>query len=153
MGSFFSSTEFYVMATMAAATVIGLCVKPPSRGPAVERLLAGTLCDTSCGEATPCIVLTCEEDGTVLLTRTGLQGLTSAGAVSLAATKIGTDITIEERITHTPGGSPIDSALFTLDIFTPGRYHIRYNSSSLGLFAAFILTVRPGNSVRRPLRQ
>lgn len=151
--SFFSSTEFYVIASMAAAAVVGLCVKPPSRGQAIERLLAGILCQTSEPDATPSITLSCEPDGNVLLTRSGLEGLTTAGAVSLAATRIGTDITIEERITPTAGGEAIDAALFTLDFITPGRYHLRYNSSALGLFAAFTLTVRPGNTLRRPLRQ
>lgn len=90
----------------------------------------------------------------MLLTRSGLAGLTSAGAVSLAVTVTGTDVAIEERITGaTSPSEPVDTALFTLDFLRPGRYHVRYNSSSLGLFSAFTLSVRPGASLTRPLRQ
>lgn len=143
MSSFFSSTEFYVIASVAAAAVVALCVKPQPRGEAIERLLAGTLCDVSDPDLRPRITLACSSDGRVMLTRSGLHGLTTHGAVSLAATRIGSDITIEERITPSPGGEPVDTALFTLDFLTPGRYHIRYNSDATGLFAAFTFTSGP----------
>lgn len=149
--SFFTTTEFYVIASLAAAAIVGFCVKPPSRGQAIESLLAGTLCDTSDSDPTPRIALSCDDDCRVLLTRHGLDGLTTTGAVSLAATRIASDITIEERVTPTPGGEPVDTALFSLDFIPPGRYHVRYNSESTGLFAAFTLTVRAGNTIIRPL--
>lgn len=157
MNGFFTSTEFYVIASMAAAAVIGLCVKPGARGEAIERLLAGHLCDTSADRSDPAdaalpqITLSCDPSGNVLLTRSGLSGLTSDGAVSLAVTRIASDITIEERTTYSPLGEPVDTALFTLDFLPPGRYHVRYNSDATGLFAAFSLTVRPENLVTRQL--
>ena len=155
MSGFFHSTEFYVIASMAAAAVVGLCVRPPSRGEAIERLLAGTLCRSDSNDPEPRVTISCPEDGgPVLLTRSGLAGLTSAGAVSLAVTVTGTDVAIEERITGaTSPSEPVDTALFTLDFLRPGRYNVRYNSSSLGLFSAFTLSVRPGASLTRPLRQ
>jgi len=157
MSGFFHTTEFYVIASMVAAAVVGLCVRPPSRGEAIERLLAGTLCDTGTADTGPRITLSCEPDGTVLLTRSGLTGLTDSCAVSLAVTVIGTDISIEERLAGptsvTTSGQPIDTALFTLDFLRHDRYHVRYNSSSLGLFTAFTASLRPEAIHTRPLRQ
>ena len=98
MSGFFHSTEFYVIASMAAAAVVGLCVRPPSRGEAIERLLAGTLCRSDSNDPEPRVTISCPEDGgPVLLTRSGLAGLTSAGAVSLAVTVTGTAVAIAER--------------------------------------------------------
>lgn len=153
MSGFFTSTEFYVIASLAAATIVGLCVKPPSRGMAIERLLAGKLCLTDSVTAEPEVTLACDESGDVMLTRSGLTGIRSEGAVSLAVTKIGTDLTIEERVVGSTVGEPVDTALFVLDFLSPGRYHVQYNSFSLGLFAAFSFTVRSGNVVSRSLRQ
>lgn len=151
MSSFLTSTEFYVIASLAAAAIVGLCVKPQSRGEALEHLLAGNLCDLSDIDPASRLTLTCDSDGKILLTRHGLAGLTADGAVSLSVKRIGTEITIEERITPATTGEPIDSALFTLDFIPPGRYHIRYNSESTGLFSAFTMTVRPSSTLTRPL--
>lgn len=151
MSSFLTSTEFYVIASLAAATVVGLCVKPQSRGEAIEHLLSGELCDSSDPDGTPRVTITCDTDGKLLLTRCGLRDMTTDGAVSLSAKRIGSDITIEERITKSTAGIPVDTALFTLDFIPPGRYHIRYNSEATGLFAAFTMTVRPSATLTRQL--
>lgn len=158
MSGFFHSTEFYVIASIAAAAVVILFMRPQSRGEAIERLLAGTLCDTGHPDAPPTVSLFCSEDGTVLLTRSGLIGMTGDSALSLAVTVAGGDISVEERVTMSaplPGTvtRPVDAALFTLDFLRPGRYHVRYNSSSLGLFTAFTMSVSPGNTLTRLLRQ
>ncbi len=143
------SVEFYVIAVLATAMIVAFIARPDSRGKARQYLLAGSL-SFSGGE--PSITLTANDDGTVTLTRRGLQGMTSTSAVSLAVTVIGFDITIEERLS---GGFPddpaIDTATFTLDFIAQERYHIRYNSDSAGLFAAAPFHKRPGYTTSRPL--
>lgn len=142
----FTSIEFYVIATMVAAAVIALCVRPSGRGEARTHLLAGILCSFTERQSTgAAIILESLDNGDVLLTRTGLQGLTNSGAVSLAVTIIGFDITIEERITidNHPGSEPVDTALFTLDFLAPERYHIQYRSEETATFAAFNFINRP----------
>lgn len=152
--SFFQTTEFYVIATMAAAAVVAACMRPPSRGEAIERLLAGRLCDVADPDLSPRLTLTCDDSGAVLLTRSGLEGLSEDCAVSVACTLVGDTLTVKERIVRSNRQSePVDTALFTLDFLRPGRYHVRYQSGQTGLFAAFPLTVRPGNTITRPLRR
>lgn len=152
--SFFQTTEFYVIATMAAAAVVAACMRPPSRGEAIERLLAGRLCDVADPDLSPHVTLTCDDSGAVLLTRSGLEGLSDECAVSVACTLVGDTLTVKERIVRSNRQSePVDTALFTLDFLCPGRYHVRYQSEQTGLFAAFPLTVRPGNTITRPLRR
>ena len=152
--SFFLSVEFYVMAAVAAAAVIGLCVKPASKGPASTHLLPGILCcDTDAtGPQAPELHFRCAADGTVMLSRCGLSGITDSGAVSLAVTKTGFDLSIEERIVPADGGEPINMVLFTLDFLGQERYHIRYNSEPTGLFATFTLTNIPDMEITKLLK-
>ncbi len=151
MSGFFSSPEFYVIATIAAAAIVAGCIRPQQKGPAIERLLGSALCDASDTDTSPRVTISCEPDGMILLTRHGLSAMTDNGAVSIAATRTGTDVILEERVVHSPAGQPVDTALFTLDFLPTGRYHIQYRSEPYGLFAAFSLTVRPGNEITRPL--
>ncbi len=148
-----NSVEFYVVAATVAAAVIALCSRPSSRGEARTHLLSGTLCD--CEDANPnvqALDITCHEDRSVALTRRGLDGMTTSGAVSLAVTVIGFDITIEERIvTDLRPGQPINTALFTIDFLASERYHIRYNSETTSGFIAFTLHNRPGMRVTKLL--
>lgn len=134
--SVFDSIEFYVIAAVVAAAVVGLCVRPSSKGEAVTRLLAGRLSapddtrrrsaadDTAHLSAandtphlsadgddgsddTPSIELLVEQDGSVTLTRHGLYGLVHAsGALSLVVNVAGFDISVEERLT--PGRPAAD---------------------------------------------
>lgn len=150
--AFFTSVEFYVMAAIAAAAVLGVCVRPASKGEAQTHLLAGVLCSMNPPQAIPAIHLQCHNDGSVTLTRGGLHGLTDEGAVSLAVTVAGFDVTIEERMVPTPSGNPVDAALFTLDFLGQEHYHVRYNSDATGLFAAFTLSNRPDMNISRELK-
>ncbi|MDE6587480.1 MAG: hypothetical protein K2K40_04010 [Paramuribaculum sp.] len=160
------SIEFYVIAAVAASAVVGLCVRPSSKGEAVTRLLAGELSaatpapeeplSTPKGaEATPAIELLVEPDGSVTLTRLGLDGMVHAsGALSLVVNVAGFDISIEERLT--PGRPVADtpepmSARFTLDFLGAERYHLRYYSEATGGLAVTPLHVRPGIHIVKPL--
>ena len=150
MTDFLSSVEFYVYATLVAAAIVAFLARPSSRGEARQHLLAGELSNASnrswsdSNSAQPAISLIVRDDGAVVLFRHGIEGVSSSGAVSLAITVIGFDITIEERIV--PGNNlddPIDTATFVLDFLAPDRYHLKYNSSATSSFVATTLLVRP----------
>ena len=149
MTDFLGSVEFYVYATLVAAAIVAFLARPSSRGEARQHLLAGELSNASnrswsdSNSAQPAISLIVRDDGAVVLFRHGIEGVSSSGAVSLAITVIGFDITIEERIV--PGNNlddPIDTATFVLDFLAPDRYHLKYNSSATSSFVATTLLVR-----------
>ena len=149
MTDFLSSVEFYVYATLVAAAIVAFLARPSSRGEARQHLLAGELSNATgrnWGEIAtvqPAISLIVRDDGAVVLFRHGIDGVSTSGAVSLAITVIGFDITIEERIV--PGNNldePIDTASFVLDFLAPDRYHLKYNSSATSRFASTTLLVR-----------
>lgn len=150
MTDFLGSVEFYVYATLVAAAIVAFLARPSSRGEARQHLLAGELSNASnrswsdSNSAQPAISLIVRDDGAVVLFRHGIEDVSSSGAVSLAITVIGFDITIEERIV--PGNNlddPIDTATFVLDFLAPDRYHLKYNSSATSSFVATTLLVRP----------
>ena len=146
---FFTSVEFYVIATVLAAAIIALCIRPAAKGPAKQHLLGGHLLNGP--EKEPGIELECRDDGSVVLTRTGLENMTDAGAVSIAVNIAGGNMVINERLTYEDCGEPRNEAEFVLDFLAPDYYHVRYESESVNLFAAFTLHVRPGIKMRREL--
>ena len=144
------SVEFYIYATVVAAAIVAYLARPSSRGEVRQYLLAGELSNASNRAWTdlptlpPSISIIVRDDGAVVLFRHGVEGVSTSGAVSLAITVIGYDITIEERIV--PGNNlddPIDTATFVLDFLAPDRYHLKYNSSATSRFATATLLVRP----------
>ena len=143
------STEFYVIMAVMAAAVLGLCVRPSSKGQARSFFYPSTLLASIGGEAA--VTLRCLDDGNVELLRTGLRGaVDSAGAVSLAVTLTGQDVTIMERITPTGtvAGEPVDAAMFVLDCLGRERYHVRYVAAD-GSVSVMPLHNRPGIKVAR----
>lgn len=158
MTDFLGSVEFYVYATLVAAAIVAFLARPSERGEARQHLLAGELSNASgkdwsgSSSSQPTISLHVRDDGAVMLFRHGIEGVSTSGAVSLAVTVIGFDITIEERIV--PGNNlddPIDTATFILDFLAPDRYHLKYNSSTTSRFAATTLLNRPGFTKHCPL--
>lgn len=148
--SIFQSVEFYVVATVLAAAVLALCVRPSGRGEAQTRFATAELTYAG-GEGEPSIDISVRDDGAVVLTRRGLSGLTSASRVSLAITQIQFDIAIEERVADVPGGEPVDTAVFVLDFMGPERYHLSYNVEHTSLFTSATVAVRPGVRIHREL--
>lgn len=155
--------ELCVIGAFVAAAVVAACVRPRNRGPVRQFLLAGTLSHT--GQPSPWLELTVSDDLTVTLTRRGLTGLTSDGAVSLAVKVTGFDVDIRERrvgarprrdrswgdwddATYTDAPEP-DTATFTLDFLASERYHVAYRRDDETIDAAFWLHVRPGITVKR----
>lgn len=151
---FLSEVEIYVLAAVAAAAILAMCVRPAEKGEAKQYLLAGQLCSLDEDSSRqPTIDIECLDNGNVLLTRRGLNGLTDSGAVSLAVTVKGFDIEIEQRTVAGDGtGMPVDTALFTLEFLGKERYHLHYNSETENLSCALTLTNRPDMHVSRQLK-
>lgn len=151
--SIFQTVEFYVIATVVAAAIIAFITKPGSHGEARQVLLAGNLLYID-NENSPSIKMEALDNGNVVLSRYGVADLTMSGAVSLAITIVGFDISIEERITEGVGNDDvINCAEFKLDCIGNERYHVKYNSEKTGRFVAFTFNNRPGYSVQKILNQ
>lgn len=160
IGAFFTSPQFYVILTIVAAAVVAAVARPPSAKPVVERLLAGSLGDDDDSPG-QCVSVRSLDTGDIELTRHGIDGIGDDGAVSLAVTVKGTDVTIEERIVPGRGGANRVTAFITgeaparatflLDFLPYGRYHILYNSQSTGQFVAFPYSHRPSMNVTKSL--
>lgn len=152
--TFFSigSVEFYVMLVVVAAAIIALAIRPSGRGEARQYFAEGILMR---GEepSDPELYLECLDNGDVALRRTGLEGLWPDGALSLVITRIGFDLTIEERLTpgNPQSGPEVDTAIFTIDFLAPERYHVKYTGAADGRFIAFTLPVKPGLWLKKPL--
>lgn len=153
LAGFFQTVEFFVIAALAAAAVVAYLCMPKARGEAVTHTVAGELgCSGHTG--TPELTVEVRPDGSVVLMRTGITGITGSGAVSLAATVCGFDMQIEERrMRGFSNDAAIDSARFVLDFLAPDWYHVRYFSGDTGEFCTFSLHVRPGIRLRRQLKQ
>ena len=151
---FFHSVEFYVIATVVAAAVLAVCLRPSRKGQAVLHTVAGFLCE-GVPEAEPALHVECLESGNVLIRRTGLSGIYATGALSLAVNQIGFDLEIQERLPPGAGfdGLQISEAVFVLNFLGPDWYHISYTTDPSDRFAAFSLHVRPGLKTTVPLKQ
>ncbi len=151
--SVFQTVEFYVIATVVAAAIIAFITKPNSNSEARQMLLAGNLLYID-NEKAPSIKMEALDNGNVVLSRYGIAGLSMSGAVSLAITIVGFDISIEERITEGIGDDDvINCAEFMLDYIGNERYHVKYNSEKTGRFVAFTFNNRPGYTVQKILDQ
>lgn len=148
----FQTVEFYVIVCVIAAAVVALAALPSKRGEAQLHMAAGELSE-DCGDSNAATLhAICNDDGSVTLRRTGLHGMTASGAVSLAATVIGFDVSIQERLSAGyRNDTPTPTATFRLDFLARERYHITYRSEDTGLFAAFTLSNRPGLHVTKQL--
>lgn len=147
----FGSIEFYVVAVFIAAAVIGLAAMPRSKGEARTFLYAGELApDITPSEAG--ILAHVDNHGRLEIYRYGLEGISMAGAYSLAVKIIGFDVTIEERLTTgTRSAENAAIGFASIDCLGPERYHIQYRSEATGRSAAFSINIRPGNEVKRLL--
>ncbi len=148
---FFTTVEFYVILAVVAAAILAVASRPDSSGPVREMLMACAL-DAEPEPQEPAVSLECLDNGRLVITRTGVTGISGDGAVSLALEIKGLDIRIEERLT--PGRGllvPSMTASCVLPFIRLERYHVAYNSSATGLFAAFSFPAKPGAEVRRRL--
>lgn len=143
--SIFNSVEFYVIAVVIAAAVVALSASGKDSRPVRQHLLPGVLSHSDAPQP-PSIELICCDDGSVMLHRHGLSGMTLTGAVSLAVSVKGFDVEIKERQVSGRAGDPdiVDTASFILDFMGCERYFISYRADDDGLFAALTLHNRPG---------
>ena len=138
------SVEFYVLMFTVAALLVGLIVKPKEKGAAETSFATAMVLDRET-DTTPRLEFKCLENGDVVLIRSGLSGITDTATVALAVTRIGFDISIEERITPGEGdGEAVERATFILGNLGAERYHVTYNSSAYSLFMSTTLVNRPG---------
>ncbi len=153
--SFLHSVEFYIIMAVVAAAVVAIAAKPRSLAAVQEHLLAGDLIPATAADEgdQPELTTQCTDTGRVILVRRGLEGVTLSGAVSLAVSVKGFDITIAERITPgSPFDDPAAAAMFTLDFLAPGEYyHIHYTCQGATRFASYTFHTRPGISSTHPL--
>lgn len=150
--SILSSPEFYVIMVVIAAAVVAMSVRPSQKGQARSFFYAATLL-SSADETRTSLSVTCLDDGSVQLMRGGLQRLlNSSGAVSMAVTITGFDVSIVERITPTGlgDGVPVDAAMIIMDCLAMERYHVRYAGAD-GSLCVFTLHNRPGIAFSRDL--
>ena len=160
VASVFQTVEFYVIVSVVAAAVIAVVSLPERKGEVKLHLIAGELLQVPESDAVAAVgpgkgelLIEVHAGNFVSIRRTGLDGVTMAGAVSLAVKVSGFDIVIEERVT-TGSASPFGMAtgtLFHLDFLAPEWYHIRYESERFSEHAAFTLHVREGIVMRKPL--
>lgn len=143
-----SATYTYILLFFVAAAFVAYLARPRGRGEAVKRLYAGTLLDESGvtdGKCGPRVHIRCLNDGNVVFERLGVEGLTSTGAVSLAATFTGKDVEIVERLTNGyPNDTPKGGASFTIDMTGYEWRHVRWINEETGLWCSFSLHVREG---------
>ena len=146
---FFHSIEFYVIAVILAAAVIGLAARPSGRGEARTWLLPAELSDADYVQV-PAIAIEVDDRCDIRLLRLGLPGVE---AVNMSVTLIGRDIAIEEHAMLSGRTVASESVVAeTLLTFTgPERYHLSYSAPGLSLFAALQFTVRPGVRIYKEL--
>lgn len=150
---FFQTIEFYVVAAMIAAIIVGFMAMPARRGAARQTAIETDL--TATGAAEPMLKVEARDDGSVIMLREGLQGVTQSGIVKLLVTIVGNDVTIEESIAAGSAWSePADTAMAVLDMLGHDRYHIKYicDKSAGDRFCAFTLNNRPGFKTTRQLK-
>ncbi len=150
--SILQSVEFYVIAAVVAAAIVAFSARGDKKGPARQFLFPGVL-TISDSPRSPAIELICDEDGSVVLRRYGVDGMTLSGAVSIAVTVTGFDVKIKERVVEgKPADDMVDTATFVLDFMGPERYFISYTAEDAGLFVATTLHNRPGIRVMKPMQ-
>jgi hypothetical protein len=140
---FFHSVEFYVIAVIVAAAIIGVVARPASRGEARTWLLPGSLSVSDTVPEAPAISITVDDNHNLRLRRIGLSDVES---VNFAVTLIGCDIAIEEHIipaSHASTSGHIVADV-SMDFIGAERYHLSYSAPGLSLFASTRFTVRPG---------
>lgn len=153
----FHSVEFYVIIFAVAALVVGICAKPSGRGQAETSFALGSREYITEPEPWPCVEFRTLADGRLQITRFGLLDVDRM-SVSLTITRIGFDVSIEERTAPLRVGDDLPStvpnaAVFILDDIGQERYHFKYNSEATSTFAALTYRNIPGMSTVRPLRQ
>lgn len=150
--AFFHTTEFFVIAAVAAALIVGFMALPARRGEARQFFIEADVIATGGAPEVPSIEFICRDDGSVTLIRRGLEGVRTSGMVNLAVTVTGFDISIHERLVEgSTWDGHADTAMATLDFMGAERYHVVYTSDAVSRIASLSVNNRPGFRASRPL--
>ncbi len=145
--SFFNSVEFYVIAVVTAAAIIGLCVRPETKGEAKTFLLSGDISDDGIQKMSS-IDIICNDDGTIDFIRYGIDTANGLPIANYFITVIGFDITVEERMSYTPdilaGHPTMKKSSFIIDFLGAERYHLTFRNDSSENIAALYFRNTPG---------
>lgn len=141
--------EVYIILSIVAAMVIGLVALPSRRGHARQFYARGLLTEEL--PDYPSVELKVLDDGSVRLTRRGLEPLSENSEINLSAEVIGFNVAIKEHIIPRPGMGAQNQAQFILKFFGRERYHISYTADCGQGFCAFTLNIRPGIVSDKPL--
>ncbi len=156
------SVEFYTILFVIAAMAVAAIAMPKGKGAAETGFLTGEL-DLAPADAdnTPRVEFACRQDGAVVIRRYGLPDLTAGATVALAVTRVGFDISIEERITpadprchallESEAAKPVNRATFVLHGLGHERYHFKYNSDPTSTYCALTFRNIPGLETSRPM--
>lgn len=146
--------EFYVILATVAAAIVAVIALPARRGAARTFFVEGALLSPSEeGPATEeAVRFSVNDHGSLLIYRSGLDGVRSDGAVNLAVKVAGLDVVIEERITPGRRGEAVGAAVFEIDFLGPERFHFQYRNTHTNQSASLTLNLRPGNALARPLQ-
>lgn len=154
MSHLFNTTEFYVIAVVVAAALVALLARRPASGPARRFTLDGRLLADTTDALSESQLLISEEDGVVLIRRSGLNG----GLLRRAAIDVevkGFDIRISEWLDYGPDGTEVEAVEFQLDFLAREVYHISYHAAATPehpeMTADFSLNVRPNLHTSRSL--
>lgn len=145
-----TSVEFYVIAAVVAAAIVAFMGRREPAG-AARQILMPTQLRCSGQERDEALELIAMDDGSVILRRHGVKGIGSDGALSLAITVKGFDVTVNERIVA-GGGEPVDTAEALLEFMGREHYFIHYRSEQIDRVAAFTFHNRPGIHVIKPMQ-
>lgn len=153
--SFFNSVEFYVIAVVTAAAIVGLCVRPEMKGEAKTFLISGDISDDGT-QKMPSIYIICNDDGTVDFIRYGIDAANGIPIANYFITVIGFDITVEERISYTHDIFAEHSAMrmkssFIIDFLGTERYHLTFRNDSSENIAALYFRNTPGVHISKML--
>lgn len=141
--------EVYIILSIAAAMVIGLMALPSRRGHARQFYVQGILTEEL--PDYPSVEIRVLDDGTVRLTRRGLEPLSENSEVNISAEVIGFNVAIKEHIIERMGIGAENQAEFRLKFFGRERYHISYTADRGQGFCAFTLNIKPGIVSDKPL--
>ena len=155
-----TATYTYILLFFAAAAFVAYVARPRGRGEAEKRLVAGELLPAQVGKdvtertSQPHLHVRCGGGGRVVIERLNVDGLTQSGAMSLAVTTIGKDVSIELRLSEGyRDDEPMRGARFELDLSGYEWRHVRWDEPESGLWCAFSLHVREGIDFAVELKQ
>lgn len=151
METFFTTTEFYVIAITIAVAVIALVARPSQRGEAFSYIFTARLIPAT--SDTPKLYIEAMDNGKLKILHRGASASDNT-RISISLTIIGKDIKIVEKPYPEvyDEGAPCD-AEYIVDCLKSDRYHLYFDSPAMGIYAASSLRNTPPFHVELPFSQ